>query len=71
MADVIRSQQGDTLDALIWRERGLAAANLAPVLTANPGLAGLGAVLPAGTAVTVPATAPAVTVRDIIQLWSD
>jgi phage tail protein X len=71
MADVIWSQQGDTLDALIWRERGLGAANLAPILVANPGIAGVGAVLTAGTAVTMPATAPAPTVRDIIQLWDD
>jgi phage tail protein X len=71
MPDIIRSQQGDTLDALIWRERGLSAANLAPILAANAGIAGAGAVLTAGTAVTMPATAPAPTVRDIIQLWSD
>lgn len=69
MADIIRAQQGDTLDGLLWRERALGAANLAPVLAANPGLAALGAVLPAGTPVTIPATAPAATTRDLVQLW--
>jgi phage tail protein X len=69
MADVIRAREGDTLDGLIWRERRLGAANFPTVLAVNPGLAALGAILPDGTAVTLPDTAPAVTVRDIIQLW--
>ncbi len=69
MADVIRAREGDTLDGLIWRARRLDAANLPAVLAVNPGLAALGAVLPDGTAVTLPNTAPAATVRDIIQLW--
>lgn len=69
MAEVIYARQGDTLDGLIWRARRLDAANLPAVLAANPGLAALGAVLPAGIAVTLPDTAPASTVRDIIQLW--
>ena len=69
MVDVIHARAGDTLDGLIWRERRLDAANLPAVLTVNPGLAALGAILPDGAAVTLPDTAPASTVRDIIQLW--
>jgi len=69
MADTVTARQGDTLDGLIWRERGLSAANLGPVLAANPSLAALGAVLPAGTPVILPDTPAAPVVRDIIQLW--
>jgi len=69
MADIIHARADDTLDGLIWRERRLDAANLPAVLAVNPGLAALGAILPDGTAVTLPDTAPASTVRDIIQLW--
>lgn len=69
--DRLTSIQGDTLDELLWRERGLGAEALGEVLAANPGLADLGATLPIGTAVLVPAiAAPAVPVRDIVQLWS-
>jgi len=69
MPDTVTARQGDTLDALIWRERGLGPGDLGSVLAANPGLAALGATLPIGTAVVLPDTAPATVVRDIIQLW--
>jgi len=70
--DTIRARQGDTLDALIWRERGLGPADLDTVLAANPGLAALGSVLPTGHPVALPAiTAPATAVRtDTVNLWS-
>lgn len=74
MADQLVSQQGDTLDGLLWRERKLGPEALGTVLAANRGLAALGAEMPAGTLVTVPAslTASAATpVRDMVQLWSD
>ena len=69
--DTLRSRQGDTLDELLWRERSLGPADLPAVLEANPGLADLGAVLPLGTAVLVPASsaAPANTTLPLIQLW--
>lgn len=71
MADQLRARQGDTLDGLIWRERGLGPADLSAVLEANPGLAALGAVLPIGTPVIIPAiSVPAIAVRDVVQLWS-
>lgn len=68
--DTVRSIAGDTLDALIWRARGLGPTDLPAVLAANPGLAALGPVLPKGTAVVLPDTsAPVSTVRDTINLW--
>ncbi|WP_018250777.1 tail protein X [Sphingomonas melonis] len=71
MADSVIARAGDTLDGLIWRERGLGIADAPTVLAANPGLAGLGATLPAGTPVIIPTiVAPAVAVREIVQLWS-
>ncbi|MFC3581079.1 tail protein X [Sphingomonas hylomeconis] len=70
MADTIRAQQGDTLDALLWRERRLGSAALPIVLEANPGLAQLGPVLPLSTPVKVPDTASAAPrTLDLVQLW--
>lgn len=70
MADnVIRARQGDTLDELAWRERGLTSADLGPLFAANPGAADFGPILPIGTAIIVPATAPAAATRDVINLW--
>lgn len=70
MADRLIAKQGDTLDELIWRERAIGPDLLDVVLTANPGLADLGPILPIGTAVTLPLIAAPVTPsRDIIQLW--
>lgn len=65
----LTAQAGDTLDALIWRERGLGPADLPAVLELNPGLADLGPLLPFGTAVLVPVIAAAPAVPDIVQLW--
>ncbi len=71
MADTVTARQGDTLDGLIWRDRGLGIEDCREVLAANPGLAALGATLPSGTVVTIPPiSAPAPLVRDIVQLWS-
>lgn len=71
MADVLTSRQGDTLDGLAWRERGFGPADLPALLEANPGVAALGAVLPIGTPVVVPAAAatPAIADRPLVQLW--
>jgi phage tail protein X len=72
MADIITARQGDMLDELAWRERGLGPADMPALLTLNPGVADLGPVLPLGTAVVVPAPpqAPTIATRDIVQLWS-
>ncbi|MCW2410883.1 MULTISPECIES: tail protein X [unclassified Sphingobium] len=63
--------QGDTVDALIWREAGLGSGSIGAVLDANPGLADLGPILPLGTIVMVPISkAPEATrQRPLTQLW--
>ena len=68
-ADVIHAQQGDTLDELAWRERGLGPADLGALLDANPGAGALGPILPIGTAIVVPATPPAAPTRAVVNLW--
>ncbi|MFA6125084.1 MAG: tail protein X [Sphingomonas sp.] len=69
-SDTLYAQQGDTLDALVWRERGFGGEDLAGLLATNPGLAELGAILPLGTAITIPeSTAPAPRTLPLIQLW--
>lgn len=71
MADRVTAKQGDTLDELVWRERGLGPADLPAILSMNPGLADRGAVLPLGAVVAVPpaTTASKAAPRDLIQLW--
>lgn len=68
--DQVRARAGETLDALIWRVRGLGPDDLPAVMAANPGLAALGPVLPIGTAVTLPDAPPATRQRDVVQLWT-
>ncbi len=66
----VRSQQGDTLDALVFRYLGASSGYVEQALALNPALAALGAVLPAGTMVTLPAvTAAPSTAQDSISLW--
>lgn len=69
--DMVRARDGDTLDALIWRERNLGPADLPAVLAANPGVAALGPILPKGQPINLPAiAAPATAVRiDVLNLW--
>lgn len=68
--DTERARAGETLDALIWRARGLGPDDLPTVLAANPGLAALGPILPVGTAVILPDAPPAARQRDVVQLWT-
>jgi len=65
------ARAGDKLDLMLWRDAGLGPLELARVYDANPGLAGLGPVLPLGTVVIVPATtdARATRVLPLVQLW--
>lgn len=69
--DIVRARDGDTLDALIWRERNLGPADLPAILAANPGVAALGPILPKGQPINLPAiAAPATAVRtDVLNLW--
>jgi phage tail protein X len=68
---MVRSVQGDTLSGIVWRHLGQAPGTVEAVLAANPHLAHLPPVLPAGVAVQLPTTntttrpAPVATVR----LW--
>lgn len=66
---MVRARAGDTLDGLIWRERGLGPAAYDAVLTANPGLADRGPVLPIGTVIIVPDIVPVADVLPLVQLW--
>ena len=68
----VHAHQGDALDGLVWRHAGRTASLVEATLSANPGLADLGVVLPHGTAVEIPDTllrAPPVTDQPLIQLW--
>lgn len=68
--DRIVTRDGDTVDAAIWRERGLGPDDLATVLDLNPGLAGRGVVLTADVEILVPPPAArAAPTRPLIQLW--
>lgn len=60
--------QGDTVDLLCMRHLGRTAGITEAVLDQNPGLAALGPVLPMGTAVYLPDTAPAAP-QTLHQLW--
>ncbi|SDH89627.1 tail protein X [Janthinobacterium sp. YR213] len=66
----VRTQQHDTVDALVWRYLGDGAGYVEHTLEMNPALARHGAVLPAGLVVTLPEAAPSMTqAADIVQLW--
>ncbi len=69
-ADQVRARQGDTVDAICWRELGATRGVVEVVLELNRGLANLGPILPEGTPVTLPprqSVAPAVV--PLINLW--
>jgi phage tail protein X len=66
----VRTQQHDTVDALVWRYLGDSAGYVEQTLEMNPALARHGAVLPAGLVVTLPEPAPSMgQAADIVQLW--
>lgn len=65
----VRSLQGDTVDLICWRTYGRTAGITEQVLDANPGLADLGAELPIGTLVTLPAQPTTPTQPARLQLW--
>lgn len=65
-----RSVDGDRLDWICRRHYGeLFAGAVEAVLAANPGLAALGPVLPAGVEIEMPDLAPPVVVAKPIALW--
>jgi len=65
----LRAQQGDTVDALCWRHYGRTAGVVEQVLDANPGLADHGPVIPNGTLITLPDSAPQAERRQMVNLW--
>jgi phage tail protein X len=68
----VRTQQHDTVDALVWRFLGDGAGYVEQTLEMNPALARHGAVLPAGLVVTLPEPAPSTSqaaAADLVQLW--
>jgi len=68
---MVRSLQGDTLDALCWRELGATTGVVEAVYELNRDLADLGHVLPTGTVVHLPERSPATAtpVLPTQQLW--
>lgn len=65
---IVRAQQNDTLDLLVWRHVG-STAGIAQVLSLNPGVTSLGAFLPLGKTINLPDRAPAAPVPPMINLW--
>lgn len=64
----VRSLQGDTLDTLCLRHLGTTSGGtVEATLAANPGLAALGPVLPAGTQLTL--VSPTQTTDQTVKLW--
>jgi len=69
MAEHLRTQQNDTVDAVCWRHYGRTAGVVEAVLEANPGLAGHGPVLPIGLLINMPDQQTAAPDRQMVQLW--
>ncbi len=69
MARTEPANDGETLDALVWRTTGRGSAAIAQVLAANPGLAAQARVMPAGLEVTIPDAALAPPTAPLLQLW--
>lgn len=69
MAEQLRTQQNDTVDAVCWRHYGRTAGVVEAVLDANPGLADHGPVLPIGLLITLPEMQAAAPERQMVNLW--
>ncbi|MDX8255269.1 tail protein X [Acinetobacter pittii] len=67
--NTVRSIQNDTIDLICWRYYGRSLGVVEKVLEANPKLAGVGAILPIGTEVYLPALSAPQQVTQTIQLW--
>jgi phage tail protein X len=65
----VASQQGDTVDLLVYRHFGRTRGLVEVVLELNPGLADLGPVPPLGTVVELPTAQADQTSKKLIQLW--
>lgn len=68
MAQNYRTQEGDVLDAICLAELG-SEAHVVAVLAANPGLAALGPIYPAGVEITLPTVASETVRTGEVRLW--
>lgn len=65
----VLAQQGDTVDALVFRYFGRTQGLVEATLELNAGLADLGPVLPLGTAVELPEAPADEPSKPLLQLW--
>lgn len=70
MANPVRTQQNDSVDALCWRHYGRTAGVTEAVLAANPGLADHGPLLPQGLVVNMPEAQASAPQRQMVNLWN-
>ncbi|PBK04015.1 phage tail protein [Pseudomonas abyssi] len=63
-----RAQQGDTLDAIAWRQFGRTAGVVEQLLQLNPGLADQGPIIATGTLIQLP-DQPATNQTQALNLW--
>lgn len=69
MSLTYRTSDGDTADYIAWKQYGSQDGQIVEqLLEANPGLADLGPVLPAGVLITLPDITPA-TDTTAVRLW--
>lgn len=66
---LVRTNEGETLDALCWRALARTHGIVEATLERNPGLADYGPVLPAGLLVDLPDTTTSTATRPTIKLW--
>ena len=64
---IYRSKQGETLDIILWRY--YQAYPLDEILKINPGIAGIGKILPEGTLINLPDIKVS-NEKPVIRLWS-
>ena len=69
MASIYTTRQGETVDLVCMAFYGRTAQVTETVLAANPGLAGLGPILPMGTQISLPDIAKRKTVKPLIKLY--
>jgi phage tail protein X len=65
----VRTQQGDTVDGLCWRQFGRTAGLVEKVLEMNAGLADYGPILPQGLVVQLPDKPATTPTAPLLQLW--
>lgn len=69
MATIYTTRQGELVDVICRRAYGDESGYVEKVLDANPGLAGLGPILPIMTKVLLPDLPKAAPEKKIVSLW--